>query len=266
MSASHRLEALHERLNRRFAPDGQVAESAHDPVMFAVQATQAAVLEAHQQVDSNDPILQLQADQAMTRAHAAFAEVVAMTYEESYAVAVARVGIPVHKGTIKKMEAEDVLQEAYFRAFRSIHKFNGDAKFSTWMYRIIVNCANTRYRIEHRNRYVPMPSQADESGAEFSGYAQFIGGTHLRKTDDYVVLTEGKRTLMKLINHLSPNDREVVMLHSIHDLSYEKILELRGDELNNKNETRLKVRHHRALKKLKGLLCAMGIESHQDLI
>ena len=43
-------------------------------------------------------------------------------------------------------DAEDVLQEALFNAYRGISRFNGKARFSTWLYRIVLNCALTRRR------------------------------------------------------------------------------------------------------------------------
>src|SRR6476661_7288385 len=43
-------------------------------------------------------------------------------------------------------EAEDVLQEAYLQAYRSMDKFRGDAKLSTWLTRIVINEAIARRR------------------------------------------------------------------------------------------------------------------------
>ena len=38
-------------------------------------------------------------------------------------------------------DAEDVVQEAYVRAYKGLKKFRGDAEFTSWMYRITANCA-----------------------------------------------------------------------------------------------------------------------------
>src|SRR5215470_11164427 len=51
-------------------------------------------------------------------------------------------------------EAEDVLQEAYLRAFTSLADFRGDASFSTWLTRIVINEALQRIR---RRTDVPVP-------------------------------------------------------------------------------------------------------------
>ncbi len=43
-------------------------------------------------------------------------------------------------------DAADALQEAYISAFRRAHTFRGDAKFTTWMHRIVVNACLDRIR------------------------------------------------------------------------------------------------------------------------
>lgn len=46
--------------------------------------------------------------------------------------------------------AEDALQEAWLRAYRSMHTFRGEAKLTTWLVRIVVNEALARRRKEQR--------------------------------------------------------------------------------------------------------------------
>ncbi len=58
--------------------------------------------------------------------------------------------------------AADVSQEAFVRAWRALPKFRGDAKFSTWMHRIVVNVAWTQRRKQRKHRADPI----DESFAE----------------------------------------------------------------------------------------------------
>lgn len=48
--------------------------------------------------------------------------------------------------------AADVTQEAFLRAFRSLRRFRGDAKFTTWLYRIARNCAVDHIRRAARQR------------------------------------------------------------------------------------------------------------------
>ena len=76
---------------------------------------------------------------------AAFDELVRATYAETFTLALRLTG--------NEEDARDVVQEAYIRAFRGLSRFRGDAQFSTWMYRITANCANTHLvkRTKHRH-------------------------------------------------------------------------------------------------------------------
>jgi RNA polymerase sigma factor (sigma-70 family) len=45
-----------------------------------------------------------------------------------------------------RMDADDLCQETFIRAYRSLRKFKAKSQFSTWLYRIAVNVANTHHR------------------------------------------------------------------------------------------------------------------------
>ena len=45
-----------------------------------------------------------------------------------------------------RQDAEEVVQDAFIRIYRSLGNFRGDAQFSTWMYRIVVNLCNNKFR------------------------------------------------------------------------------------------------------------------------
>ena len=59
-----------------------------------------------------------------------------------------------------KEDAEEVVQDAFLKAFKSLDKFRRDSKFSTWFYRIVVNTALTRVRTE-----TPKQESFDETAA-----------------------------------------------------------------------------------------------------
>jgi len=59
--------------------------------------------------------------------------------------------------TGNEQDAEDVVQEAFLRAYKQLGRFESRANFGTWLYRIVANCAvdllrMKTYRQEHRNR------------------------------------------------------------------------------------------------------------------
>src|SRR5712691_4962983 len=72
----------------------------------------------------------------------AFEEVVRRTYRHVYTQAYRLVG--------DRQEAEDVAQDAYFRAFRGLAGFRGEAQFETWLYRIVANAAMSHLRRKRR--------------------------------------------------------------------------------------------------------------------
>ena len=57
-------------------------------------------------------------------------------------------------------EAEDVIQDAYVRAYTSLHQFEGRAQFSTWLVRIAVHEASSR--LKKRKRFETLPSDLHE--------------------------------------------------------------------------------------------------------
>ena len=66
-------------------------------------------------------------------------------------------------------EAEDVMQDAYVRAYEHLDQFSGRAKFSTWLTRIAVHEALARQR--RRNRYQELDSMSDREGNPMDRFA-----------------------------------------------------------------------------------------------
>ena len=59
-------------------------------------------------------------------------------------------------------DVEDVVQEVMIRVFKSIKKFRGDSKLSTWIYRISVNVCNTMIQKNHVKKEIPTDFPEDE--------------------------------------------------------------------------------------------------------
>jgi RNA polymerase sigma-70 factor, ECF subfamily len=163
--------------------------------------------------------------------HLAFEEVVRLTYRHAYTQALRLVG--------DRQEAEDVTQEAYLRAFRGLSGFRGDARFETWLYRIVANAAMSHLR---RNRrfatLVSEPEDEARDAAQDTGLAE-------RAAD--------RDALEWALAGLSPALRTVVLLKDVYGLSCQEI----GDELGV-SEGAVKVRLHRARRRLKDALYPSG--------
>jgi RNA polymerase sigma-70 factor (ECF subfamily) len=172
----------------------------------------------------------------------AFDELVRVTYAETYTLALRLTG--------NEEDARDVVQEAYFRAFRGLRRFRGDAKFSTWMYRITANCANTHLgkRAKHRHEELRTDDPHVDERAAYDPQAQ---------SDT----TELRAKLMTALETLPPKLRQVVVLRDIYDLPHEAIAAELGI-----SETAAKVRLHRARKKLRDDLFARRMEEAADAV
>ncbi len=161
---------------------------------------------------------------------AAFDELVRRTYVDTYTLAVRLIG--------DEEDARDVVQEAYLRAFRGLQRFRGDARFTTWMYRITANCASTllgrRRRSRHEELTDDLPAADEHPGVDPEARA------------DQAALRD---RLQDALRGLPPKLRAVVVLRDIYDLPHEAI----ADELGI-SESAAKVRLHRARRKLRDQL------------
>lgn len=88
----------------------------------------------------------------------AFSDLVRIHQDEVYTLAL--------RLTSDRELAADVTQEAFVRAWRALPKFRGDAKFTTWMHRIVVNVSWTLRRRQLKHRADPIDESFTEPAAE----------------------------------------------------------------------------------------------------
>lgn len=156
----------------------------------------------------------------------AFDELVRLTYTDAYTLAFRLMG--------NEEDARDVVQDAYLRAFRGIRRFRGEAAFSTWLYRIVANCASTQLLRRGKSRH----EELDETGVPDD-----------RPEVDPVLRAEGafdRDRVTDALAHLPDRLRAVVVLRDIYDLPHEAIAAELGI-----TEATAKVRLHRARRKLR---------------
>jgi len=110
-------------------------------------------------------------------------------------------------------EADDVVQEAFLRAFRAFDSLRGgDVK--AWLLAIVRNCHASAQRQAQRRVFVPLPEE-HEAGASLSDAAP---GPEQSSIDG-----DERRRLERLIDTLAPEHREVLLLREMEDLSYREI-------------------------------------------
>jgi RNA polymerase sigma-70 factor (ECF subfamily) len=129
--------------------------------------------------------------------------------------------------------AEDVTQEAFLRAFRFLGSFRGDAKFTSWLFRIARNCAmdTIRARKVHLEREPPAPTAATDPHARIE--------------------------LQTALDAVSDEHREPFLLIEVFGLSYREAADVLGVR-----EGTIKSRMHRARKAMIG---ALAVDEEEDL-
>ena len=157
----------------------------------------------------------------------AFDELVRATYADTYTLA--------YRLTGDEEDARDVVQEAYLRAYRGLKRFRGDARFSTWMYRITANCASTLLAKRTRHRHEELTDDAAIADGRPEIDPESMAEAELLRD-----------RVSDALHDLPPGLRAVVVLRDIYDLPHEAIAAELGI-----SEAAAKVRLHRARKKLR---------------
>ena len=124
-----------------------------------------------------------------------------------------------------RSEAEDVAQEVFITVFKTIDTFREESRFSTWLYRVTVNHCKNRIKYLAR-RHDRDRDELDETSREANGAA----GAPPRHVQPDVAL-EGAQLevlLQEAIASLDDDQRVVVVLRDIEDLSIEEICEITG--------------------------------------
>jgi RNA polymerase sigma-70 factor (ECF subfamily) len=125
-------------------------------------------------------------------------------------------------------EAEDVTQEVFVQVFKAIDTFRGDAKLSTWIYRISVNLCKNRakyHRIRHSKAQDDFDAVADHLDA---GQASVRHTPGIERPDDALSARQVERIVQDAIACVDPNFRDCLVLRDVEDLSYEEIAVITG--------------------------------------
>lgn len=172
----------------------------------------------------------------------AFEDLVTATHVETYTLA--------RRLTGNDEDARDVVQDAYLRAYRSIGRFRGEARFTTWMYRITANCASTQVGRRRRHRHDELVDDlvVVETDPELDPEVQ-------------ADVADLRARVAAAVDGLAPKLRAVVVLRDVYDLPHEAIAAELGI-----SESAAKVRLHRARRKLKDQVfpSRSGVDDEED--
>ncbi len=126
-------------------------------------------------------------------------------------------------------EAEEAAQDAFIKAFQYLKGFNRQAKFSTWLYRIVFNTAIS-YKRKNKQQF----QSIENSIVEYSVKAD----SEIEKEDKQIFVSQA-------MNKLNEADKLAIQLYYIKEFSLDEVAEMMGQ-----NENTIKVRIHRARQRL----------------
>ena len=135
-------------------------------------------------------------------------------------------------------DAEEIVQDSFMKAYRALHSFRQDSKFSTWFYRIVVNQSLTK-----RARYKTEFNTIDLSKIPEVAVDQ-LESAYQRLTHD-----DQKKYINLVLEGLGSEDSLLLTLYYLNENSIEEIVEITTITREN-----VKMKLHRARKKMYVLL------------
>ncbi|MFP4597282.1 MAG: sigma-70 family RNA polymerase sigma factor [Persicimonas sp.] len=122
-----------------------------------------------------------------------------------------------------RQESEDVAQEVFVAVFKYIDSFRGEAKFSTWLYRIATNRAKNR--IKYLARRSHNKHQDIDDTPESKVNSNPAGGGMFRP-DEKALGNELHAIVKQGLETLSEDHRAVIVLRDVEGMTYEEIAEV----------------------------------------
>jgi RNA polymerase sigma-70 factor, ECF subfamily len=149
----------------------------------------------------------------------------------------------------REEEARDVAQETFLRAFRALGGFKGQAKFSSWLYRITLNLCRDWIRRERRTPVSQAPEGVD--------IIELAGETEPSESiEDLVSRRELGRAVAKAMAMLPEEQRTAIILKEYHGLTFQEIADLLECPLST-----VKTRLYQGLIVLRKQLSMAGVEN-----
>ena len=139
-------------------------------------------------------------------------------------------------------DAMDLMQEVFLGVYRNLHRFRGDAKFSSWLFRIAHNKAVDMNR--RRQLFRAQSSTTEEDGDAFDG----IPGNPDEEPDKILAEEELNSRIIAMLATLPLDQRLVVEMKVFQSLTFDEIAQLQDISANT-----AKTRFYTALRKLKAV-------------
>lgn len=135
-------------------------------------------------------------------------------------------------------EAEEVAQDSFIKAFDSLPGFRGDAKFSSWLYRIVYHKSLDQIKKNKREQSFQLIEEITSD--DMDGIENGL---------DFMLAEERKEMISKCVGMLPAQDAALIQLYYFEELPVKEIAEITG-----LTEDNIKIKLYRSRKKLFNLL------------
>ena len=134
-------------------------------------------------------------------------------------------------------EAEEVAQEVFITIFRSIDRFRGDSKFTTWLYRVTINHCKNRLKYLGRRGFHRSSSIDDMPERDYGALMK----RSVDQADQILIGYEMEQIVKRAITELDEEFRLLIVLRDIQGMPYGEIA-----KITNLPDGTVKSRLHRA--------------------
>ncbi len=125
-------------------------------------------------------------------------------------------------------DAADLTQEAFIRLFRTLPQFSGESRFTTWLYRLVVNLG--RDELRRRGRQVPVVFPDNEQ--ESDPISAIADDNRWNDPEGVLDSHEMRDQVRQALNQLEEQYRLVLTLHYFEDMKYADIADILDMPLN----------------------------------
>ncbi len=153
--------------------------------------------------------------------------------------------------TGSEQDAQDIYQDAFLKAYKSVGNFRFECSFYTWIYRIVTNLCLDHLR-KRQVRKEDAPVAVDSEGEEYDVLGQVPDGRAAANPERDLMRRELGGRIQRALDRLTPRERMVFELKHYHGLKLRTV----GEILNTTEET-AKNTLFRATQKLRGSLADM---------
>ena len=150
--------------------------------------------------------------------------------EEAFAHLVALYQKPIYNLTLRMTgrpeDAEELTQTAFLNAWRGLPRFQAEASFFTWLYRLAKNASIDFLRHESRRYQVLNTTSLDDEDSATSDIPD-----HRHNPEGRLLHKDLQEALHRGLEQLSPEHREILLQREIEGLSYYEIADMQNLEL-----------------------------------